>query len=644
MKRIALLTVLFCLFFSSAETFLVTQTGAGGNMSVFQFNDASNWGPGEGKISAGDTVYFKGEIEDTIYVRGSGSSTGFITLDGYAAGDSDALVDTIDMFRSDATLKKGLFIGDGHDYIIFQDMDITTEYHLEGKGTYAVHVQNYNFDDASDHIIMRRNFIHDVYGGWFTFGGVYNTNTKGHYLTIKDNHFKNYDLFSLYNPGVCGEAQTGAAEGSTLTHRENVHIQGNIWEHVPGSVSAGGQTIHNICGLSNLFSSHSSDNLLIEYNEFRGKADQANLVVPKDSGGHNIVVRFNKIFDSGGAWGAYSALYSADWAKASQLFYYGNNIYGNNGYGLQFIGKTWDVHVWSNIFNSNYKYGGLVVNKHIPPWPNDPTPENIAAYNAEDQRRRNLGYYNLRNFHLYNNVIANSANNGNHGSTIVGMKIFTEGRPAPSVKNNIIHNSGETGGMRKPVYLEDGIFNEQGTGSLFDYNTYWSDNGDLSFMVGDTSKNWYQWRINGRDANSNLHNPRFGDPDGNDGIFGNADDDYSLDGAHVDDGVALAGPVINNPFDIYDGKGNRVLSSSELSYEIALHPETDWTAFPSPDTIITARQGDNGNWERGAYVFDDGSGRTCVEFDEIVDAVEDWKGGVGSVGDVLGVVSEWMEC
>jgi len=81
----------FCIIFSTpvlAESIFVAQTSKGDSTgtnstnahSIEWFNDATNWGVGLNKISAGDKVFFIGEISSAIKVRGSGGKDYFDAL------------------------------------------------------------------------------------------------------------------------------------------------------------------------------------------------------------------------------------------------------------------------------------------------------------------------------------------------------------------------------------------------------------------------------------------------------------------------------------------------------------------------------------------------------------------------------------
>ena len=69
----------------TSETYYVTQSGAGADYSVAQFNALS------GDYSD-DTFYFSGTITAIVDVDISGTSGGgYVTLDGYQAGDCDPI-------------------------------------------------------------------------------------------------------------------------------------------------------------------------------------------------------------------------------------------------------------------------------------------------------------------------------------------------------------------------------------------------------------------------------------------------------------------------------------------------------------------------------------------------------------------------
>jgi hypothetical protein len=96
-----------------------------------------------------------------------------------------------------------------------------------------------------------------------------------------------------------------------------------------------------------------------------------------------------------------------------------------------------------------------------------------------------------------------------------------------------------------------------------------------------------------KDAPAGMtEDPGFKDPDGADNIYGTADDDYTLNGIHINNGADLS-----QCFDVsVQGK------NYQICYEDALDPDaTDWKT--TPPTVKMTKQGDHGAWERGAYVY-----------------------------------------
>jgi hypothetical protein len=120
-RRIFMMTILAFLLltgFAFAEDIYVAQTSRGSDTgadaanahSIAWLNDASNWGAGAGKVSAGDTVRLYGTFTSTLQLQGSGSAGSPITIlfeSGAKFSNSTWTKDIISMYRQSYIIVDG---------------------------------------------------------------------------------------------------------------------------------------------------------------------------------------------------------------------------------------------------------------------------------------------------------------------------------------------------------------------------------------------------------------------------------------------------------------------------------------------------------------------------------------------------------
>jgi hypothetical protein len=557
MKNILNIIFAFALFFTPVfaqagnDAYYVTQKGAGARVgsslsnawSISDFNNSANWSKTDSsnKIDPGDTVYFSGTISTQVQPKGSGSYGKIITLDGYKAGNCDP-INTI--CSSSALLRGGLWIKDGHDYITVQDFRGT-----EGPSDRAFfHINYVRSTASSDYITIRRNYLYDCNGELFRFQRTSDYNGSDH-GTIEDNKMEGYGKIS------------NSSSGTKLYCATNIVIRNNEF--------AGDES--STCTSDNVMSLHSSSNVLIEYNAIHDAYVQAGIAIKEpDPGCHDIIVRFNKIYNNGSD--VQGKGIHIGWRTSNDVYVYGNNIYDNGSYGIAISDGISDVHIFSNLIH-NHPFAG------------------ISAYYRTASGTRH---------YIINNVFArNATKESNLGAT--GLNLGDGNTTNVVVKNNIFYNNRLNTSTYQQIHVASGL-----TGNLdLEHNAYYYAGQtptvyyDKGFRTVETLRRVYD--LEDDVTVGEVKNPRFISPKGADNIHGTADDDYRLDGLQLNYGTQI--------FRCFDVSVQD--NSYHICYDDALDPNaTDWRT--TPPTVRTKKR-DRGAWDRGAYLYSESGGTIDTE-------------------------------
>lgn len=586
--------------FSTATPYYVTQDGAGsktgldiGNAwSVLDFYDSANWDTSENpnKIDPGDTVYFSGTLTYGVWTpQGFGGSSGnYVTLDGWEGGTCDPVADhNATTFGSDDNVDLNACPS-----AAIIDLDSTSVNAVQLKDSSYIILQDFQIRDAKhgvllwrttgtqNHVIVRRNYVHDTYDRGFAQQEAYPGYT---YITVGG---ANGDGNFFYN---------NCEENRTIENSSGP----------PSSVGAMGDDLvvsYNEIGLdySNGYASHNllaiytGAGQLAEYNTvYYPSADAA--ISVKESGGHDKIIRFNKIHDAKYAV-SISDAYNNVFAKGNyDIYVYGNFAYnmrdvtGYHGYHQIFrVYKYFDnVHFWANVVSLAEGRG-------------------LAAM-ASTTRTQGSVYF-------YNNTIYKAGQDSSYTYARDRAGFYLDGNGTGLnlyFANNIISESCVT--ERYSIYNEDVTdyyikkfghnihYNSSGTPQVEWRSAY---NGDLmSTLTGNT--NW--------GGSSLVDNPDFVDPDGDDNTDGTVDDDLTLQSVSP---AINAGEDLSECFDVtIQG------ASYHFCHEDCLDPYlSNWASIP-PEPHTT-KQGTN--WTMGAYVYplavhtiSPGDGETDVPLDKI---------------------------
>jgi len=330
---------------------------------------------------------------------------------------------------------------------------------------------------------------------------------------------------------------------------------------------------------------HSNYDVLIEYNSIHSHNDkygsdpygtcgdpcngrgENGIDIKHDS--HNIIIRYNKIYDH--EYESEIILNGRPTQSADQVYIYGNNFFG---------GKTPGVHSQSNQGES---YDDIYIFSNL----------------FHNMGKRAISIAQSGSYYIFNNIVAENYFVLGGGSMDAGIYM---GGAGSVLKNNIYYKNRPLDTSRRQLSVSAG--SDENT--ISDHNIYYWPGQNSLFRWGDASDVSLVQIQNGN--NHGLPQEQYSfevDP----GLTDLENSDYrvaSSGSAVVDSGEAM-------------GTGNiAVLNIQGTDYPVrwdtALHPSTDWSVFPSPNSIITANQNNYGSgWERGAYVYTGTSTPICSE-------------------------------
>jgi hypothetical protein len=308
--------------------------------------------------------------------------------------------------------------------------------------------------------------------------------------------------------------------------------------------------------------------MLIEKNDLYGTPNQR-AIRPKEGSGANedIIIRFNKIHDNLALNGQDGGGIFIFGRYQRDQYIYGNFVYNNHTFGIAVADDSEDIYIWSNIVNESHR-------NSIDVWTNGYTePLRVTITNNTVSRSDSLGY----------------------GQSKTRGGIAIRAGSGHVVKNNIMYNNRPS----EP----DGKHNQFGGSvsiSQLEHNTTYhlKDNAKPYYYNGAMRSLAEMQRLYSKEDNfpaGKTTDPGFNDPNGRDNIHGTADDDFTLDGTHVDNGADLSQCFSIKIQDVY----------YRPCLDDALDPSnTDWTTHPPNMKVATVKQDKHGTgWERGAYVY-----------------------------------------
>ena len=563
--------------YAAANTYYVTQNGNGarsgkslGNAwSVSNFNNSANWSSTDNsnKIDPGDTVYFSGTITTSIILPAavSGKAGSYITLDGWQGGTCNPVANhDATTFGSDngvdlnacpsAAIVDLDSESSGGIYLQWNSYIIVQDFQIRDVN-YGIRLRGDSGDPS--HVIVRRNYVHDTYRDLFVMTEGYGY----HYVTVGG---ANGDGNFFYNGG---EMNRSGGEAS-----KHVNLSGDDLIFSYNEVSAD-YVANYSCNSVEL---HEGNNQLLEYNDVSYASPDAAMSI-KAPGGYNRIIRFNKLHHA-----RYGISVSTDQGVGNYNFYvYGNYMYnigdqlGKNGLGqaLRCYRFYDNIHFWANVISVSDSRGIAVMGQP-----------------GSDQG----------DVYVYNNTVYKSGQNKNlDDADRNGVYFYYINGLNLRFANNIIMDSDSQDYRAIYNIVPDSqisIFNS----NLYYYTgqtpqVYW--NGDNGILMSKLNAN--TWEDKGI-----VDNPRFTDPDGPDNIDGTDDDNFTL---QLSSPAIDSGENLSQCFDVtVQGK------NYHMCYDDALDPNgTNWKR--TPPIVRTTKQGDHGNWDRGAYIYNTGTESPTIE-------------------------------
>ncbi len=608
MKKRALLIIFLLVLtgYASAENHYVTQDGAGSMdgsssanaWSVDNFNDAANWNTAantnDKKIGPGDTVYFSGTITTKLLVQGSGTSGNYITLDGLEGGNYDAIgegndgqavININEEYNGGGTSIKtwdsSFGASGGKDYLIIQDFEIE-------HANIAIGVNG-----ESDHIIIRRNYAHDMFRNCYSLTESGPDYVGVAYITLGG---------ALGDGNVCKDAGVGTAGADVVMAGHDTHDIIVSYNNLYATKSNGDPGDRGIDGVVPVNAPY---DILIEYNSIHDHDDayasdaygcgascvgygEDGIDIKDDncgpgewsSGTHDIIVRYNHVYNH-----PYQSNFQAQ-SCSYNIYVYGNRFHDSKW------GAFWlyegaggsehifhDIYMFSNIAYNEYGRGAMVLIS------NGGT--STAPYDI----------------YWWNNLFAETAfGNLKDGTNSYNTQITMSPYDAPAInpgksyiKNNVFYKS-------RPGHSSD-----QEVQISVSYTDYPNIDYNRFYWPGKTSK---------IHSGSSLYTASAygtGNSEGDPGLTNIDNHVYTVEEGSplIDSGISIGTSAIAT-LNIEGGDG--VSKDYPVYPYIALDPSTNWDTIPP--TVITADQNEYGSgWERGAYVYtgDGVSLPTCPE-------------------------------
>jgi hypothetical protein len=531
---------------STSDEFYVAQTATGDGSGSSELNYMSVAVHNASTFDPGTIIHLRGEITSEVAPPSSGSAEGgYITYDG-KSGSYDAWGEGSDGQAvinrgSQASGVTGIALYDssygaygGKDYIIIQDLEIKEA----GNATYMA--------AGSDHIIVRRTFMHDLGG-------------KGFYATTYPGSGGcSYLIFggAEGDGNVVKDCGTGTADADVLISTAHDWIVS--YNHLYATKNDGLVTDRGTDGIVPVNGAYSG---LIEFNSVHSHNDSygadafgEDCFDMKDDTGlnpsHDVIFRFNHCSDH---------IHQSD---------------------IQVQGESYNVVIYGNKAEGS-EWGGIYLNEST-----DPVPEPVNhvwawANVIADQEQGGivLNYRSggtMENIYLWNNTVANCGNNPvSSANTNFSVPAYWPGSPTV-LKNNIFYKGRPLDTNELQLHINAGSVTQ-------DYNLYrWP--GETSYS---------------RVAGSYLPSSTFESNEviaDSETVFEDADNDnYALTvespaiGAGTDMSLEVTLPTIS----VWGVNYN-------FNSKFLLDPETEFVEGQIP-VIVPAEQG--AAWDVGAYAY-----------------------------------------
>ena len=556
--------------YAGSQFYFVSENGYGAKngqslsnaWSVSGFNSAANWSKTdtEAKIDPGDTVYFSGTITSRLIPpSGYGGSAGkYITLDGWQEGTCNPVANNgcssaavIDRPSRSNSSSNWCIWSVNNSYLIIQDFNLK-----DSQG--GLFASGPSDGSPSSHLIVRRNYIHDMEGkgAHITSGG--SPSYAGiNYVTFGG---ANGDGNLIYNCQQYSINNYSDSHSVGFANNDDLIVSYNRVDNDP--------ELQDLGDASTTMSVHTGNRVLIEYNTIATPHGQACLSL-KEFGGNEKIVRFNKFYRCGEQGGV---SVSTNRAEQNNYYIYGNLVFDSAG-GIRAYRNYDNIHIWSNVIN------------------------NISAEPGTGQ-----GGYGIHisdagvpgNVFVYNNTITRCDIEAERSAAASGLRVIGAPSQKLRVKNNIFYYN-VSNDVDRQIHIAQG--DEANIISL-DSNTYFTSGTPYVYYDG-SDRNISSLKSYDFEYHAKVVDPGFTDPRGPDRNYGTEDDDYTLNGININDGDNLS-----ECFDVSVQNKNY-----HMCYDDALDPAaTNWRT--NPPTVKTAKQGDNGSWERGAYVYKEGAKNT----------------------------------
>ena len=440
MARIIRYTLLILLIAVPAfcATHTVCDTGGPCDYTSTTFNALTGTG------YAGDTFYFSGTFTAEIAPHISGTAIGgYVTLDGYQTDDTTYmnLSEVAGRALIDRTAGSGVFgialwksawgNGNGSDYLIIQDFEITDV----RNGVYAA--------ENCDHILFKRNYIHETTGFGIWMGTASGSSTGCSYMTVGG---------SLGHGNVIKNIGNATAGGDVVfAHGDNVIVSYN---HLYADNSS-----YGVDGVDPMNDSH---NWLVEYNNIHGHNSQVfgedGIDVKTDyasgTGVHDGIIRYNHVYDHKGIGGEYPQSNITIQTQTHHVYIYGNKLHNSN-WGSVYIKEGECATGCTTTIHDVWIFSNLMFDE-----------EDAAIRIHATNGGTSTDPYNI---YMFNNTFAENGIN-EHGSTFTHITAANLNPGATFIKNNIFYKSRE--GKSDPehqAYFLDDITDK----SNIDYNIYY---------------------------------------------------------------------------------------------------------------------------------------------------------------------------
>ena len=566
-----------------------------------------------GSFSPGDTIYICGAITkaSALIPPSSGTEGSYITYRGDYSGYPGSFEQP--MIHTAQTLDYMINIKN-KQYIVIKNLkfssDVDANHDISNKA--AIHIQEWY--ELTGHITVEGNSFFQTCAGFWIEGDVKHVNIfRSNFSDMTTNGVGTFKHWSGSGYTAVKKKPSFITVGGS---RENGNTFKNIGrENNPTSGSVPGQAFgtqsdDTVFSYNHVYADapgwgtgvymNGVDRSLVEYNYFHdldAMHRRPAITFKSDSDWKNtdVVIRFNKVGPThlGDPGSPYHTTYvNPDYGIRLGRCMENGIIYGNYVAEVEAAGinANWgwgvddasdgcimeNIFIYSNIIDTTIHNSGIVI---------DGTGE---------------GTDRIKDTYIVNNDIYGSVSNYDSEAVLrycIQAMYGDHKYEGMTITNNIIDSCRDN----DPDHI--GLRVRTQSDFIVDYNHHHFP-GTTPSVYYDSSKCAYQndpkctydWNSPDRPAGYGAH-----DTGGNPLYVDAAKDNFALTAQSPlrDTGKTMVVPI---PSVTIQGE------EYDFSFADAFHPSTDWTKFPSPQSIITANQNNHGSgWERGAYVYVDGN-------------------------------------